>query len=183
MAATKHSGGRNTKSAEMHVLQGTFRPARHGEDVSPDVPAGRPEPRDLTGEARAEWDRMVVRLEAVGTLSTIDDAALRRYCKLHAETEAIESDKARLERLSRRLTKETGRLEGADLVKAIAEVVSIEKLHARHLQQLRQGSMALRQWLVELGQTPAARTRVKPLSKSSAADPKKQRFLSALTTP
>jgi phage terminase small subunit len=149
----------------------------------PEAPAGAPDARDLTGEARKEWDRMVARLSAVGTLSTIDDAALRRYAKLHAETESLEAEHTRLARLSSRLTKEARRLEGADLVAAIGEIVALQKLGGRLLPQLRQGAMALRQWLVELGMTPAARGRVKASAPAAAADdPKKRRYLRALAT-
>lgn len=175
------SGGRNRKPAALHVLHGTFKPSRHAVVEAP-APAGTPAARDLAGEARAEWDRMVVRLEAVGTLSTVDDAALRRYVLLHAQTEGIEAEHARLTRLSAKLMKEARRLEGAELVAAIGEIVALEKLQARLLPQLRQGSMALRQWLVELGMTPSARTRVKApgAAKAPSVDPKKARYLSGL---
>lgn len=181
MPGTRASGGRNRKSRQLHVLQGTFQPARSTGDA-PKVPVGTPDARDLTGEARAEWDRMIVRLEAVGTLSTVDDAALRRYVLLHAQTEGIEAEHRRLARLSATLTKEARRLEGVELVTAIGEIVALEKLQARLLPQLRQGSMALRQWLVELGMTPSARTRVKASSPAAATmDPKKARYLHGLT--
>lgn len=176
------SGGRNRKPAGLHVLQGTFQPSRYT-GAAPEAPAGTPDARDLAGEARAEWDRMTARLEAVGTLSTIDDAALRRYAKLHAETESLEAERTRLARLSAKLTREARRLEGADLVTAIGEIVALEKLAARLSPQLRQGSMALRQWLVELGMTPAARGRIKASSPAAAAaDPKKARYLHGLAT-
>ncbi len=176
------SGGRNRKPAGLHVLQGTFQPSRHAGDA-PEAPAGTPDARDLTGEARAEWNRMIVRLEAVGTLSTVDDAALRRYAKLHADTERLETEHTRLTRLSAKLMKTARPLEGMDLVTAIGEIIAVEKLRARLLPQLRQGSMALRQWLVELGMTPAARGRVKASTPAVATvDPKKGKYLRALAT-
>ena len=184
MPGTRHSGGRNKKSASLHLLQGTFKATRHNHDDTVAAPRGTPDPRDLKGEAKAEWDRMVARLEASGTLSTVDDAALRRYAKLHAETESIEASNAELRRLSRKLTDEARRLEGAELVAATAHIVQLEKLRARNLQLLRQGAMAIRQWLVELGQTPAARTRVKPVggTKQATADAKKARYFDGPTS-
>jgi phage terminase small subunit len=183
MPATAHSGGRNKKPASLHVLQGTFRGRRHDPGTAPDLPAGIPDPRDLSGEARAEFDRMVKRLTGCGTLTTVDDAALRLYALLHAQVDGIQAEHRRLGALSRRLMKALERLEGRDLVDATRELVQLEKLAARQLQQLRQGSMALRQWLVEFGMTPSARTRVTttPGTVVAAPDPKKARFLSGLT--
>lgn len=181
MAGTKSSGGRNRKSRALHVIQGTFQPSRHTSATDIEAPRGVPSARDLAGEARAEWDRMVERLTAIGTLSTIDDAALRRYALLHAETESLTAEHRRLGQLSAKLMKEARRLEGAELTAAIGGIVALEKLQARLLPQLRQGSMALRQWLVEFGLTPAARTRVKASSASAtASDPKKARYLNGL---
>lgn len=37
-------------------------------------------PRELTGEAAAEWRRIVPELEAVGLLATVDRGLLVRYC-------------------------------------------------------------------------------------------------------
>src|SRR4249920_972250 len=86
------SGGQNRKARQMHVLQGTFRPDRHGAD-NPDPPAGAPEvPAELTGEALAEWHRMVARLQVQETLSRVDDALLASYCHLHADTCRLQAD-------------------------------------------------------------------------------------------
>src|ERR1035437_8088493 len=127
MPGTKgRSGGRNRKPVKLHVLQGTFQPSRSTSADAPEAPAGTPDARDLTGEARAEWDRMIVRLEAVGTLSTDDDAALRRYVLVHAQTEGIEVEHRRLVRFSATLTKEARRLDGVELVTAIDAIVLIE---------------------------------------------------------
>src|SRR5688572_32510686 len=60
---TLFRSGRNKKARHLHVLQGTWKASRHDADTSPELPAGKPEPRDLKGEALAEWDRMVTRLE------------------------------------------------------------------------------------------------------------------------
>jgi P27 family predicted phage terminase small subunit len=42
----------------------------------------RPEmPDSLSAEARAEWERVVPEIEAMGLLATVDRAALIRYCR------------------------------------------------------------------------------------------------------
>ncbi len=42
--------------------------------------ASPPTPKTLTGEARAEWRRIVPDLEAIGELETVDRSILLRYC-------------------------------------------------------------------------------------------------------
>jgi P27 family predicted phage terminase small subunit len=172
MPGTSNSGGRNAKSAQLHVLQGTFRGDRHADAVAPEPPKGRPEPPRPLGKAeQAEWERMVARLEESKTLSKVDDAALYQYVQLWAETEEIKADNARVRKLSGTLKKSVQKLEGPDLVEAISEIVKLQFLIAKHTQQLRQGHMALRMYLVEFGMTTTARSRVKvpagkPISKA-----------------
>jgi phage terminase small subunit len=101
MPGTKNSGGRNAKPRAMHVVQGTFREDRHGAIENPEPPIGRPEPpKPLSGDARAEWDRMIGRLDSSKTLSVVDDAALYQYAMLFGETEAVVRDQAENRRLS-----------------------------------------------------------------------------------
>lgn len=50
------------------------------------IPVGRPsKPAMLTGEAAAEWHRIVPELEAAGVLTVIDRAVLIRYCQAWAD--------------------------------------------------------------------------------------------------
>jgi P27 family predicted phage terminase small subunit len=162
MPGTANSGGRNAKPPKVHLLQGTFQRVRHaGHDV-PEPPPGRPTPpKPLTGVAKAEWERMVARMEQSKTLSIVDDAALYQYVQLHTETEAITEDAARLQRLSADLKRAARKLDGTNLVEAIGRIVELQRIIAKQTQQLRQGHMAIRQYLVEFGMTPSARTRVK----------------------
>ena len=56
------------------------------EDVGNAVRVGSPTPpRNLKGEARAEWQRVVPELEAIGVLAVMDRAVLIRYCMAWAE--------------------------------------------------------------------------------------------------
>jgi len=175
MPGTSKSGGRNRKSAKQHRLEGTFQKVRHGAAaITPDPPAGRPPiPVGLIGPALEEWHRMVIRLEASKTLSKVDDAALYQYCCLFAETEAIvvahRTNAALVEKLIVAIDKLPP---GEAFVDALAQIVQLKKLEAKYPAQMRQGHMALRQYLVELGMTPAARGRVKvPDAPETAADP------------
>jgi len=163
MAGNANSGGRNAKDQAQHKATGTFRGDRHDGSEAPDPPKGRPEaPKSLKDPvARAEWERMVDRMEQSKTLTLVDDAALYQYAQLHAETERIMTDNADIRKLSNDLKKSVRKLDGQELVSAIEQIVSLQSVLARHTQQLRQGHMALRQYLVEFGMTPSARTRVK----------------------
>jgi phage terminase small subunit len=142
MPGTRNSGGHNRKSTSLHLLQRSYRADRHGNRETPDVPSGRPEkPATLTGEAAEEWDRTIVRLQIMETLTQVDDAVVYHYCCLFAETEI--------------LRRQLETVEGEALVALIGKLGN-----ARN---------KIRQYLVELGLTPSARTRVKALGTKSGA--------------
>ncbi len=169
MPGTANSGGRNAKPPQMHVLTGTFRDDRHGGSVSPEPPKGRPvAPKGLVGPAKAEWERMVSRLEDSGTLTLVDDAALYQYVQLFAETESINVRAAENARLTKKLMAAVQGLDGAELVEAVKQIVELRYLDAKDTRDLRQGHMAIRGYLVEFGMTPAARSRVKVPTKGKA---------------
>lgn len=156
------SGGRNAKTIQQHQLEGTFNTTRHSGFENPDPTAGTPKPpKALSAEARLEWKRMIGRLTESKTLSIVDDAALYQYVQLFAETEGLRADAAKTRALSAELKKTARELEGAELVTAIAEIVKLQFILAKLTTQLRQGHMAVRQYLVEFGLTPAARSRVR----------------------
>jgi phage terminase small subunit len=183
MPGTSTSGGRNRKAERLHLLQGTFRADRHADQRTPEPPTGRPTPPiALTGTARAEWDRMIVRLERCAVLSVVDDGVLFEACQLFEETQRLKADEHRLRRLSATLTKATKGLTGVDLVSAVAEIVKLQAQIARLSTAIRQGHMAMRQYLIELGLTPLARNRVKVSTAAPAgsSDAKKQRYLDGL---
>jgi P27 family predicted phage terminase small subunit len=162
MPGTKNSGGHNRVSTQMHVLKGTFRSDRHGDQESPQPPEGIPSPpKRLVGEALGEWKRMVARLAHSRTLSVVDDGALYQYAKLFAETETLTLERAKMQKLSDELKRLAHKLDGYDLVQAIGRIVDLQKLVTGNTTRLRQQRMALRQYLVEFGMTPSARTRVK----------------------
>jgi P27 family predicted phage terminase small subunit len=181
MAGTGNSGGRNKVSAQTHVVLGTFNTTRHTGEAAPEPPAGTPDiPKGLEGDALAEWQRMVARLEVSGTLSKVDDAAIYQYALLFAETE----DAARMRREAgdtARILRENfdgnEKLDFADQLAAAQEINKSMKLEASYATSVRQGRMAIRQYLVEFGMTPAARSRVKasPKKELSKAEQFRQR--------
>jgi P27 family predicted phage terminase small subunit len=93
---------------------------------------------------------MIRRLETSKTLSTVDDAALYAYCRLFADAERLQRS---VETLS----------------SPFYDKVSVDGAGVEHTEpkvhpgfaQLRSYRQALRQFLVEFGLTPAARSRVK----------------------
>ncbi len=132
-------------------------------------------PSTIKGHALAEWARMVDRLERAHTLSAVDDAVLYQYCCLFSETEGILAAKrentALIKRLLAALDRRKARLSGDQVVNALAQIAILRSLDAKHTTQLRQGHMALRQYLVEFGMTPAARSRVKGPAGPEEQDP------------
>lgn len=163
MAGNQNSGRRRL-SAAAHVLRGTFRKDRHGDDATPEPPIGAPAPpKPLAGDAKAEWNRMCESLGATKTLSTVDRHALYQYCELFGETEELKAGYWRLRKASSQMLKAAKDLEGAELVKALTEVTKIEHEIGRQSVKLRQNRLGLKTLLVEFGLTPSARTRVKQL--------------------
>lgn len=181
MAGVKgqRSGGANKKPTHLHVIQGTFRKDRHAVPEAR-APQGTPvPPRKLSVAERAEWDRMVARLQDAGTLSRLDDAALLQVVALHAEVEALRADQVRRRAMVARLEKAARDLTGEALLEATGQIAALEGLLSKGAVQLRQGHMALRAWLADFGLVPAARNRVKPVTADapdSTADAKQRRF-------
>jgi phage terminase small subunit len=156
------SAGRRPLSPAIHRLKGTHQPTRHSGFSVPEPPPGRPEaPLPLEGLALAEWDRMVTRLEESGAASKVDDAAVYQYAQLFAETEQAVAEKAEARAAVDRLLESQGDVEKDDLLAFFQELGKMQKLAAGYDNKIRQGRMAIRQYLVEFGLTPAARSRVK----------------------
>jgi len=184
MPGTSNSGGRNAQGAQLHVLKGTFREDRHGDAVAPEPPKGRPPaPKSLTDPvARAEWDRMVERLERSGTLSVVDDGALYQYAQLFSETQRITERSLENRRVAKQLMKTAAALEGTALVTAVTAIVALRSLESKDTRDLRQGHMAIRGYLVEFGMTPAARSRVKLPAGAGKQQSKVDQFKAAKTS-
>jgi sulfur relay (sulfurtransferase) DsrC/TusE family protein len=106
---------------------------------------------------------------------------LFQYVLLHAETEQIRADNRRLRSLIKKFGQEAKELEGEDRRQLLAQVIELHRIVANHATQLRQGHMALRQYLVEFGMTPAARTRVK-IPATKKAKSKLEEFMGAGAT-
>jgi phage terminase small subunit len=181
------TGGKNRKSAELHLLRATFRKQRHGQAPIPDhVPRGLPEPPAGLPEAVLQhWHITVAFLEAMGTVSRVDGLVVEQYARLFTETAAIAVTQAETAASVARLEENLSGLEGAELVQCFQEITKLRQLEARYATQIRQGRMAQRQYLIELCLTPASRVRgvrrtVEPIL---SVDPKKQRYLDALEKP
>lgn len=162
MAGVKgRSGGHNAKTQEQHRLEGTGRKDRHTGYRNPEPATGMPaKPDRLTGEAAAEWDRMVGRLEQCKTLAVVDDAILVEYCELHALTHRLQGEIDELPALFFEKTSVDG-----------AGVEHVEPKVHPGVGQLRQARMAKRTLLVEFGLTPASRGRVKIPEQPGEPDP------------
>ena len=167
MTATSNSGGRNRKTKAQHKLNNTFRPDRHGVEVT--VPEGVPEcPESLTGQARVEWDRMIERLTATRPLAPSDGPCMLHYCELAA--------------LATRLQSELDELPSVQYPKLVAGGESVEPAVHPLVSQLVRVRSALRLYLTELGLTPASRDRV-PATRLTVDDlavaAKRKRFFGA----
>ena len=73
---------------QMHILQGTYRPARH--DGEPEFPAASTKPpKHLTPAARAVWRQEAVPLIETGILTEADVSMMADLCGLTASYRAV----------------------------------------------------------------------------------------------
>ena len=72
------------KPSALKKRQGTFHANRSARNEVTPPPGCPPRPSWLDAEGRAEWDRVVPQLSALGILSEIDGSMLADYCAAHA---------------------------------------------------------------------------------------------------
>lgn len=162
MAGTGASGGRNAKPTRAHVVSGTFRGDRHADHDTPDPPKGDPvPPRELSAVGQAEWAGMVESLRLSRTLSPVDGHALYQYCCLVAEAEELVAEKAEARAAVNTLLASQGDVEKEDLLAFFQELGKMTKLASSYDGKITSKRSTIRQYLVEFGLTPAARSRVK----------------------
>lgn len=115
-------------------------------------------PAFLTASAKAEWKRIAPELVALGLLSQIDRAALAGYCQCYGRWEKAERD------LKRR--------------GAIIKTRTGAQIQNPHLAIANKALRQMREFLVEFGMTPSARTRV-TASPPAPSGKDKSRFFTA----
>jgi len=173
MAGTSSSGGRSTaqKSRAHHERAGTFRKDRHGDLKTPEPTPGRPEPPAALDKLGQEsWDRMLWAFEDMGMLHKVDAEALYAYCTLWSETEAVAGQQSEARAGLRVLEDNLSDVQAEDKVALFTQIVALHKIISKCTDQLRSGRMAIRQYLVEFGLTPASRGRIKLPAVKEATD-------------
>lgn len=148
----------------MHVVRGTFRKDRHdpSKDVepTPTAPEHRPKPpAPLHGPARAEWNRLVARKIADGTLSKTDDALLYQAASLFGEIEELSADRRRQIQFVQSLRRRIAKFPATELAAVVEQIGRLEKTTVRLTTQIRAGRQTMRQLLSELGLSPLTRGR------------------------
>lgn len=171
--------GRRPKSTQAHVLAGTFQPVRHAGYDSP-IPPDHQEPvlpGTLEGEGLEEWQRMVRRLGLIGALSSVDDAAIFQYAKIWGEVEELATAKSETTAAIKILEQNIGTITKEDLLPFFQELTKLRQIEQRYLSHILARRMALRQYLVEFGMTPSARSRIKlPVGTAAQPDAKKAAY-------
>lgn len=140
--------GKKPLPTNIKLLKGTARKCRlNPGEIQPDVIAPDP-PDHLSEYARREWSRITVELLRLGLLSEIDRAALAAYCQCYGRWVDAE-EKLNKTGLVRKTT--NGNIVQNPLIGIANRAMEI-----------------MRQYLVEFGMTPSARTRVTPVGKDTA---------------
>jgi phage terminase small subunit len=127
-------------------------------------------PAELDSIGQAEWTRLMWAFEDMGMLCQVDLFAVYQHCKLYAETEAVAEQQSEARAGLKVLEENLGDVKAEDKVALFTHIVTLHKLIAKCTDQLRQGRMAIRQYLVEFGLTPASRGRIKLPAKREEVD-------------
>lgn len=131
--------GRRPKPLAIHKLQGTFRADRHAELIA--APAGEPTmPAHLDQVAQAEWRRVVREMDAMGTLSSADASTIASHAVSYSHAVAAEKE---LQRNGLVAVLPSGAVRPSPWLKIFENATA-----------------ALRQYAIELGLSPSARTRL-----------------------
>lgn len=130
-----------TKPLALHRRHGTLR-KRHAHAV--DAPTSRPTcPDHLDATAREEWGRLLDEMGAVGTLARVDRATLAAHCVTYSRWIQAEQQIAATGTVIRT---QAGEARVSPWVKVAQDCLAV-----------------LRQFAIELGLSPASRTRIKAM--------------------
>lgn len=147
--------GRKAHPTALRLIKGnpSHRPVNAAEPKPP--PAMPTAPEFLAAEARAEWDRIVGDLYAIGVLTLIDRAALAAYCTAYGRWVEAETALGR----ARVAAEKEGKGESA-LTNGwrVSPLVHAANTAMRDLMRI----------AAEFGMTPSARSRVKATPPSNA---------------
>jgi P27 family predicted phage terminase small subunit len=137
--------GRKPKPNHLHLVQGTGRADRHSLENAPQPPCEILQPPlHLAPGTRAVWERLAPVMARMGILTTADSMALERLCCCYADIRRLatilEMEGA---------TYETKSVSGVPMTRPRPEA-----------SQMADADRRLKNYLVEFGLTPAARTRV-----------------------
>jgi P27 family predicted phage terminase small subunit len=116
------------------------------------------------------WGRLIWAFEDMGMLHKVDADAVYAYCQLWSETELVKQQQDEARAGLKVLEENLSDIAAEDKVALFTQIVTLHKTVSKCTDQLRQGRMAIRQYLVEFGLTPASRGRVKLPPKREEVD-------------
>ena len=133
-------GGSNKKPLQLHKLQGTTRPSRHGERrIGPPLPPPRC-PSWLDPLGKGEWRRVTPELVRLGVVTVLDRVVLAGYCQCFA----------RWRQASESLEREGSVVPGYRGIMRKNPLIMVERQYRESMQRFAQ----------ELGLTPSSRARL-----------------------
>jgi P27 family predicted phage terminase small subunit len=143
--------GRKPKPTVLKIREGN--PGKRALNAcEPTLPAGVPDrPAMLTGEAAAEWERVVPLLDEMGLVSRADRAALAAYCTAYARWVHAEEQVAKY----------------GTIVKSPDKGFPMK---SPYLTVADQALETMRKFMVEFGLTPSSRSRIRLPGKGTAQD-------------
>lgn len=150
--------GPRTLPTNLKIVTGTARPHRLNPDEPQPEPVAPDAPDHLTPDARAEWDRIVSELAALGLMTRLDRGALAAYCQAWGRWRAAEEALARMAARDATTAGLMIRTKSGNLIqnplvgtanKAMADMI---------------------RYAAEFGMTPSARTRIRAETATTGPD-------------
>ena len=173
MPGTAASGGHGNRSKprRRHELDGTFRKDRHADLKNPEPTPGRPDaPAELDKLGQDAWERLMWAFEDMKMLAKVDAESVYAYCRLWSKTMQVEAQQDEARAGLRVLEENLHDVKAEDKVALFGQIVALHKVVSKCTDQSRSGWMAIRQYLVEFGLTPASRGRIKLPAQKEEAD-------------
>jgi len=134
-----------------------------------------PVPDHLSDEAKAEWTRIAVDLNAIGLLTHVDRAALAAYCQAWADWVEAEEQLRRYGKVVKSPVKVVTRRSGGA---EVTETSGGFPMQSPFLPIRNRALELMHKFLTEFGMTPAARSRISVTHGTNAEDPAQAYFAS-----
>lgn len=158
------TSGPPPEPTKLKLIKGTLRKGRMKNEATPEN-AIPPIPEQLSGEAKAEWNRISEELMKLGLLSRVDRAALAGYCEAWADWLDATDRVNRFGKVIKTGEKTVQKLDGS------IERSGGNMIENPYFSVKKRSAELMHKFLTEFGMTPASRSRINATPQDDAKSP------------